>query len=241
MRSTEGFLASQEDPRVFYEPGAENSAHVISSALPSSIERVEEAQYGVFVIPVKVYICATVKSYARFTGQEKSGGDTTVAKKIFISPKPENTSQRLPFVLTHELSHLHLGQRLNLYQFTGRPTWFTEGLAVFVSGGGGAESVSEAEAARSILAGQHLDPNDSHTVFSHDTASHFDLQPHMFYRQAAMFIAYLKEKNPDGFRLFISDVEKGKLFKTAVEDSFRTDLNSIWHGFVNSLSKDQKK
>jgi hypothetical protein len=50
--------------------------------------------------------------------------------------------QRLPALLTHKLSHAHLGSWMSQLGFWRLPQWFKEGLAVLVSGGGGAEGVS---------------------------------------------------------------------------------------------------
>jgi hypothetical protein len=100
--------------------------------------------------------------------------------------------------------------------------------------------VTEAEAAQAIAKGQRLLPNDSHNVFSHDSASSFGLQAHMFYRQAGMFIEYLKESNPEAFRLFLTDVERGRPFKAAFEQSYRISLDTAWLGFVKSLSSLQR-
>jgi hypothetical protein len=236
LRSVDSFLVSPEDPRVFFEPGSEPIASLIRASLPASIKRVETAQYAAFEVPVRIYVCATIASYAQYAGNERSGGNTTIARRIFISPKPENTPERLPFVLSHELSHLHLWQRLSVYRSTRFPTWFTEGLATLVSGGGGAEGVSEADAIDFILAGRTIDPNDTHTIFSHDSASSVGLPAHMFYKQSAMFLGYLKDRNPVGFRRLISSVENGTPFKNAFADGVGSSVDSAWREFVDSLA-----
>jgi len=33
----------------------------------------------------------------------------------------------MPFVVAHELAHLHLAQRLNLFRVAQLPRWFNEG------------------------------------------------------------------------------------------------------------------
>jgi hypothetical protein len=154
LRETSDF-APTSDPRVFAEPGNETLTAATAAAVPGAIRRVEDALGGPFTIPVRVYVCATIDSYKRFTNSERSGGNTTIAKKIFISPKSENTPQRIPAVVAHELTHLHVAQRLGLWRTRGLPSWFSEGLAAFVSGGGGAEGVTDADAAREIRA-SHL-------------------------------------------------------------------------------------
>jgi hypothetical protein len=82
--------------------------------------------------------------------------------RVNLSPKlfrPQH--QRLRAILTHELSHAHvqgwIGGRAYLYL----PKWFKEGLAVMVSGGRGAEFVSEDEARAAIQRGEKIVINDT--------------------------------------------------------------------------------
>jgi hypothetical protein len=112
------------------------------------------------------------------------------------------------------------------------PSWFGEGLAAFVSGGGGAEGVTDAEAARAIVAGQRLAPDYA----GGRTASSFGLTPHMFYRQGAMFIGYLKARHPESFRRFVSGVEDGKEFQRSFEDAFGTAIDVPWRAFIAELA-----
>ena len=231
LRETSDF-APTSDPRVFAEPGNETLTAATAAAVPGAIRRVEDALGGPFTIPVRIYVCATIDSYKRFTNSERSGGNTTIAKKIFISPKPENTPQRIPAVVTHELTHLHVAQRLGLWRTRGLPSWFSEGLAAFVSGGGGAEGVTEADAAREIRAGHLLTPGYSRN----QTASSFGLPAHLFYRQAAMFIGYLKNRDASAFRHFMTSVEEGTAFQRSFEDAYRADVGTAWGAFVAQLN-----
>ena len=154
FRSTDAFIDSPDDPRVLYEAGAEALVRPVVAALPQALAEVEAATYGPFVVPIRIYVCGTLDCYRRFTGDDRSGGQTTPRHKIFISPKPENTAARVPFVVAHELTHLHLVQRCSTYRAAQMPIWFNEGFAALVSKGGGAEGVSDADAARVILAGR---------------------------------------------------------------------------------------
>jgi hypothetical protein len=231
MRSTSGFKASS-DPRVFYEPGGERLLPAVVAAVPGATQRVEAALGRPFTVPVRIYVCATLGSYMKFTGHDRSGGDTTFRKKIFISPKPENTPERMPAVVAHEMTHLHVAQDLSLWRSSRLPFWFNEGLAAFVSGGGGAEGVTDAEAARAIVAGQRLAPDYS----PGRTASSFGLTPHMFYRQGAMFFGYLKGRDPEAFRRFLSGVEDGKTLERAFEDAYATPIDVRWNAFVAQLA-----
>jgi hypothetical protein len=96
-----------------YEPGAEALAAAVAASLPEAIEAVQARQYRPFVLPVTVYVCATMDSFASYTGSKNAGGHV-LNRRLFISPKPENTTERVPRVLTHELSHLQIAQQISL-------------------------------------------------------------------------------------------------------------------------------
>jgi len=232
FRSTSGFIAWPEDPRVSYEPGAQALAGSVVTALPAAIAQVEAATYGPFTVPIRIYVCATLDCYRRFTGNERSGGRTTFRGRIFISPKPENTAARIPFVVAHELTHLHLAQRCSTYRASQLPIWFNEGFATLASHGGGAEDVSDAAAARAILAGATFTPTTSHG----QPGSAFGLPAHLFYRQAALFIDHLRAAHGDAFRAFLLDLQDGKPFAGAFEDRLHTSLAAAWQVFVAELA-----
>lgn len=74
--------------------------------------------------------------------------------KLLLSPVLMDEPHNIQLYLAHELSHLHLCQQLGLLKMRNLPTWFKEGLATFVSNGGGAQTVSENEAIESIANGR---------------------------------------------------------------------------------------
>jgi hypothetical protein len=232
FRSTDAFVASPDEPRVLFEPGAEALARPVIAGLPAAIAEVEAATYGPFVVPIRIYVCGTLDCYQRFTGNDRSGGETTPRRKIFISPKPENTAARVPFVVAHELTHLHLGQRCSAYRAAQLPSWFSEGFAALVSNGGGAEGVSDADAAQAILDGRTFTPTTERGF----SGSHFGLPAHMFYRQAALFIASLRARDGVAFRAFILDLENGTPFAQAFGDHFHSQLVTTWSEFVAQLA-----
>ena len=68
--------------------------------------------------------------------------------------------RRLPAILTHELSHAHIQGWASTAELR-LPNWFKEGLVVMVSGGGGAEFVSEQEGRAAIERGEHIAIDDT--------------------------------------------------------------------------------
>lgn len=232
FRSIAGFIAWPEDPRVSYQPGAQALAGLVVAALPDAIAQVESGAYGPFTVPIRVYVCGTLDCYRRFTGNERSGGHTSFRGRIFISPKPENTAARIPFVVAHELTHLHLAQRCSAYRASQLPIWFNEGFATLVSQGGGAEDVSDAAAARAIQAGATFTPTTSRG----QSASAFGLPAHLFYRQAALFLDHLRAADGDAFRAFVLDLEEGRPFGEAFEARLHGALATAWKSFVAELA-----
>ncbi len=94
-----------------------------------------------------------------------------------------------------ELTYIHL------------PNWFKEGLAVMVSGGGGAEGVSELQARDAIRRGDHIAVESAGSL-SNLVFVKFEQPPEtpntsfrfqMAYRQAGLFVTFLHDTNPDGF------------------------------------------
>ena len=236
LRSDAIFLTSTHDPRVRYEAGAEVNAAIIAAALPQAIATVEKVHGEKFSKPVVVYVCASLKTYQAFTSLATSGG-AVLNQRLFLSPKAGNTHERLPRVLTHELSHLHFSQRLGDLAWNLRiPSWFQEGLAVFVSNGGGAETVTPEDAALAILQQRHFRPRSSGNVFRRLTGkASDDLPPHLFYRQSGMFVAYLSYHDPKAFRALLETLLDGSDFAGAFRSSYRQEIHALWNGFILQL------
>jgi hypothetical protein len=240
FRSTDHFLTWPGDPRVRYEPGAEHLAAPIAADLSDAIATVEMAHGRSFAQPVVIHVCGSRESFTRHTASPSSGG-AALNRRLFISPKSENTPERVRRILRHELSHLHLQQRLGLFSFMRDiPPWFHEGLAVVVSEGGGAENVTPAEASRAILNSRHFTPRPSGSLrkalFSQGQITD-GLPPHLFYRQSSLFVAFLRIQNPKSFQQFLADVLDGGSFEKSLTNAYGKNLNALWTEFVGSLSR----
>jgi hypothetical protein len=207
-------------------------AQVVAAALPSALETVERRQYGTLDIPVRVHVCATLDTFAKYTTDPLAGGHT-INDRVFISPKPQNTVERVPHVLTHELSHLQLGQKLGLLSGRRLPVWFSEGLATFVSDGSGAEGVTEDQARRAISEGHTFAPEAEGSLLHNRGAATYGLDEHLFYRQAGMFVSYLRSLDERSFQAFLRGVEDGAGVGPSFAGAYGTSLEVAWHGFVN--------
>lgn len=235
LRSTDHFIPSGKDNRVLFEPGAEDYADKVASFLPSAIQQVEEKLHRHFVEPVQVYVCASRESFKNYYGADVRAG---VSTKLFLSPRVfEYGDEIAKKYLTHELSHLHLQQQIGVYKMTKLPMWFKEGLATFVSNGGGANLISEKQAIESIRAGKYFIPNKADGFIFKKTPGDFGLEPQMFYRQSMMFISYLKTIDEPGFRRLLLSVESGEQFPTALQEAYNKKLEDLWNEFLHEINK----
>ncbi len=243
LKSTSDFHPLASDKRVLAEPGAEDLAILASAYLPEAIAAVEREQHRPFVKPVEIYVCASEDSFAGHTGLPKQvrGALTT---KVFLSgrlmrPEFRETTKA---ILTHELSHLHLQQQLGVYRYGANlPAWFQEGLAVLVSGGGGAETVSEDDAGRAILKGMCFTPEAKGSFFFHKSAKSYGLEPHMFYRQASLFVGYLRDLSDVRFGVFLLAIEDGKDFDKSFRAVYDMSLDEAWKDFLVDLRNKQRE
>jgi hypothetical protein len=238
--------ALPDNSQVHYQPGAEDFARDVAALLPDAITRVEAAQGRRFVHPVTVGVYATPEAFmdANGLGSDLPRGVTFVGQ-VNLSPKlfwPERP--RLPAILTHELSHAHIQWWIGVNAYIHLPKWFKEGLAVTVSGGGGAEAVSEEEARAAIQRGEHIAIDDAGGMQDLLAGFRFDRTPAttsppwypvvLAYRQAGMFVSYLRESDGPAFDRMMSAILDGRAFAEAVEVGYHDDVRSLWQQFVKS-------
>ena len=241
FRAKDGFIACEREPRVLFEPGAERWAGMVARDLPGAIELVERKQLRPFKRPLRVYVCATQESFnacmAAPPGAAARG--VKVGNDVFLSPESFSSwrGDTHASVLAHELSHLHIYQRMGHIRFLWTlPVWFVEGLAVTVSGGGG-EGVADAEAIRAIAEGRHFVPDDSGALLRPKRAADYGLETFMFYRQSELFVSYLWAADPEAFERLLLELQSGgrKSFREAFEECFRVGVGGMWERFEEQL------
>jgi hypothetical protein len=238
LKSTSQFTHMKNDSRVLFEPGAEDIAVPVAAYLQEAITTVEKEQYRQFTKPVQVYVTKNEESFAEFTGVPKQVRGAVIIK-LFLSGGLRKEPDRIKRILIHELSHLHIGQQLGIYGYNAKlPSWFQEGLAVTVSGGGGAEKMSEAGADKAIREGKCFKPEVTGSFFFKKSAHSYGLEPPMFYRQSGMFVAWLKMRNEERFRSFLLALEDGQDFSKSFNEAFEVGLDIAWQQFVDTLKQE---
>ncbi len=213
FKSTDHFRSIDIDQRVLYEPGAERFAEIVAKGLPHAVETVQDDQFGHFTKRIKVYVCSTPENFENMTGRTVRA--ITYSESVFLSPQLMEHPETISPYLTHELSHLIMLQHMGLYKFMTTPPWFNEGLAVYVSGGAGAGDVTEKEAVNAILSGKVFEPNNAGGVldfFFPKYGNHWNLKPHMFYRQASLFVSFMNEYNKNAFKNMLVAMQRGQRF-----------------------------
>jgi hypothetical protein len=234
-------VALPENLQVHYENGAIEQARTVARLLPTAIARVEAIQGRRFAHPVVVGVYVTPEAFvaANGLGDRRAVGMHFLGR-VMLSPVLFSTQrQRLPAMLTHELSHAHLRSWISELTFIRLPNWFKEGLAVMVSGGGGAEGVSEVQARDAIRCGDHIAIQSAGSLLNL-AAIKFEQPPEnpntsfrilMAYRQAGLFVTFLHDTNPDGFARMMNAILDGYPFAEAVMTAYETDLGKLWSRF----------
>jgi hypothetical protein len=236
--------ALPENSQVHFEPGAEDYARDVSALLPAAIARVAAAQGRPFAHPVIVGVYATPEAYAAANASGSAGSvGVTAFGRVILSPTLNGPQhRRLPAILTHELSHAHIAGWVSTADIR-LPNWFKEGLAVMVSGGGGAEFVSEEEARGAIERGETITIDDTQSLSTLLLGIRFERAPApatpshrtvMAYRQAGMFVTYLHDSDTPGFARMMNAILDGRPFADAVTAGYRQDVQSLWQKFAQA-------
>ena len=232
--------------QVHYQPGAEDYARDVAALLPDAIAQIEVLHGRRFAHPVTVGVYATPEAFAAANGLGSAAPvGVTFLGRVNLSPKLFwSQHERLPAILTHELSHAHIEAWIGLNGYIRLPNWFKEGLAVMVSKGGGAELVSDEEARAAIQRGEQIaiyDAGSLHNMavirFERAPAKTASWYPVVLaYRQAGMFVNYLRELDGPAFDRMMNAALDGRPFAEAVTVGYHDDLRSLWQKFIKSRS-----
>ncbi|MEW6584160.1 MAG: basic secretory protein-like protein [Nitrospirota bacterium] len=230
------FVQLESDRRIFYQPGARDIALKVSAYLPGAISKIEKELSRPFMKAVRLYVFRSDEDFALHTGVSNQEWGVMMSEKVYLSGIIRKApDDHIKAILTHELVHLYLLQRLGWDGFNmGLPIWFKEGLAELISGGTAMVAVSESAAAQAILSGKRFEPEARGRLLPPEQYR-YGLEPHMFYRQTEMFVAYLKSIDEKRFRAFILAVEDSHDFEGSFGKVFGFTLFDAWQQFVRGL------
>jgi hypothetical protein len=234
----DSFVALASDPRVEVEPGYEAYGERVAAALPEAIAKVEAAHYLPFLSPPRVYVCGSDDCFKRYVLTPKLSAAVVPDNRLILSPNLDGREKaRLPALLTHELAHLHLGQRIGHYHST-LPVWFHEGWASLTADGGGAEYASDARVFAAVRAGQRIDLGARDTPDQRHRASASRLDIHAFYRQAMLLVGWLKAQDEARFRQLVLAVQNNTDFEIAFWNVYGQAPATRLAGFFDGIQGD---
>ena len=215
-----GFQPYVGDARIWHEPGAEAEAGRVAAMLDRAIVRGESIHELPFAKPVRVHLCRDEACFDRLVRTPKLTAAVVPDNFLVLAPRLfDREPERLFPILIHELSHLHLGQRLGHYT-PWIPTWFHEGLATLAADGGGAEYASDRQALGAWCAGRQIDFALAPVPDRRQGHRDFGLSIHEYYRQAWRAVGHLRATQPDRFRAFLRALQAGGDFHIAFADAY---------------------
>jgi hypothetical protein len=241
LEPREQFLKTPSHPQVRYYPGSEEMAQRMAKAMDASVAAVEQLHGRKFLEPPKVYVC-DADCFFRFSTFQPSVPAGQFMDSIFMNaPDLRNKERQFGMApenfLVHELTHLMFYQYAGAIAYMRAPAWFREGWAVVVSEGAGAQACTPAQAARFLIAGSSFDPTEEGSLFQSRTASSYGLPYPVFYRQAAMFVAYLRELDPSAFQSALHSLLDGERFQPGFERAYGKEISSYWTAFIQSIQE----
>lgn len=214
----------------------ESFAKDIQNILPSLVDSIETKLNCKF--RPTIFICSTNESFCKYSGAKIPGPRAKVtAKGFFISPRLKGSKDWYDIVY-HELVHTVMFQYLGAWHYFTIPLWFHEGLATYISNGGGSGDIVDSVAIQAILKGKHFYPYAS---FIRSYLSNNHLSPWIEYRQYMLFVKYLNEGKEDNFKNLLNSIYRKKSFSKSIKTSYGVTVPELWNKFLDKLKKDKNQ
>lgn len=233
--STAAFTACTPDPRILCEPGAQTLAGRIAPLVPAALATVERRQFPSFAGPVRIVVYASRDSFARYGGVSPTAAGVATRGAVHISPVILQHPDGPGPIVAHELSHLNLALQLGSWRMARLPGWFMEGLAVWVSGGGGG-AVYEPNVRHAIRHGKHFEPIAAQPWWRPFQPPPAGMSWAAYYSQTRMFVAFMHDADPPAFGKMLAALGRREAFADAVATSYGRPLATLWQEFLASLA-----
>jgi len=229
------FVRLPDHPHVRFAPGAEAYALQVAALLPQATHHVEAFHHRPFREPPVVYVCDSDACFHRFVAAKLNYTAAVVYdNRLLLAPRLfERESRRLRPILLHELSHLHMGQYRGHYTMS-IPVWFHEGLASLVAGGGGADLVNDDDAWRAAFERKHFRADEQHLPWQRTQADAWGISISVFYRQAMLFLAHLRNRDGEAFGRLLQRLQDGGEFDAAFAKSYHANPGRLAQAFFAS-------
>lgn len=243
LKPMQGFTVLPEDARVMVEQaaldqGAREYGLRVAQVLDEAIKTVSSAHYLDFAETPKVFVCATEACFRQHVLTPGLSAAVVPDNRLVLSPNLNGRERsRLKPLLIHELSHVHLGQRVGHYHHT-MPVWFHEGWASLTAGGGGAEYATDEQAIEAARQGKMINLSQRDTPDLRHKAKSFGLNIHVFYRQSMLLVHALKMRDPARFKQLALALQNGADFVIAFWDVYGAGADQVLSGALTGQSGD---
>lgn len=220
----QGFNTLQTDRRVHYEPEAKSSAEMLAAHYSQTILQIETKLGGKLQAAPQVYLCASDACYEKYAFNPQARAEARGrGNLVLIKANLLDAEGRLLPVFAHELVHAFWFQ----WGVYCTPRWWTEGLAVESSNGGGAEKIMRSLAIQAIRDGQLFQASDENSCWTRMPPGLNDMAWPMFYRQSGMFVEWLRVSNPTAFSALLEKLRAGDNLTTAIESTYAQSMISL--------------
>ena len=227
-----GFDSLQTDSRIHYEPDAKPAAEMLESNYNQSIKDIETRLGGKLLTAPQVYLCASDVCFQKYAFNRQAQAEARWrGSLVLLKADSLMADGRLLTVFTHELVHAFWFQR----GVGCTPRWWTEGLAVESSDGGGAEKVMQSLATQAIRQGQVFQAGAENGCWTRMPPGLGDMAWPMFYRQSGMFVGWLRASNPKAFFAVLEQLRAGENLAPAIESAYSQSMTSLHRAWQKSL------
>ena len=227
----QGFDTLQADNRVHYEPEAKTNAEILAANYAQTIQQIEAKLGGALQITPQVYLCASDACFLKYAFNKEARAEARGrGNLVLLKARTLEEEDRFLPVFTHELVHAFWFQ----YGVHCTPRWWTEGLAVEVSNGGGAEKVTRREALQAIQEGKIFQASDENSCWTRMPPQLNGMAWPMFYRQSGMFVQWMRGRDPEGFSTLLIKLRSGDNLATAIQSVYGHPMTALHLAWQNS-------
>jgi hypothetical protein len=228
----QGFDTLPADARVHFEPGAQAAAEKLATNYNSLVEQVQSRLGDALRSTPQVYLCATDACYRKYALSAEARAEARGrGNLVLLNAATLESENRLLPVFAHELVHVFWFQR----GVHCTPRWWTEGLAVATSDGGGAEKAAHDAAVQAIRDGRAFQASSENSCWTRMPLG-LDAMPWpMFYRQSGMFVQWLRATHPEAFAASLARLRSGENLATAIESTHGQPLSALQRQWRKSL------
>ncbi len=235
------FYQCTENQYIFCEPGSEHVAGEIADSLKFLKGIVQERQL-LFIDEPKFFTYQVIGNFVKNTGATSYIKAAVIGHSVHISPaiysshEFGNDHDVFKKIITHELSHLNLLQNYGDQTYFEIPSWFMEGLATYISGGAGAESVTAAQARNLLMEGIGFSPDKDHEFPTKSMV--LKINPQIYYKQAEGFVRFIDNLDSTKLKKLLATLKNSGNFHNIFFETYQMSVFDMWNLYTYQVLKE---